>query len=86
MFFVAEQVGKLAAQGAFYEGFSQILEQVLNISGSFPVDQELIDDLRIKLGVFRFDALDMVFLLYLKFAIYFEMSIYTNFLTPSMGS
>jgi putative transposase len=34
-------------------------------------------------GVFRFDALDMVFLLYLKFAIYFKMSIYTNFLTPS---
>ena len=50
MFFVAEQMGKLAAEGAFYEGFSQILELVVNNSGSFPVGQESIDDLRIKLG------------------------------------
>jgi hypothetical protein len=50
MFFVAEQMGKLAAEGAFYVGFSQILELVVNNSGSFPVGQESIDDLRIKLG------------------------------------
>jgi hypothetical protein len=34
-------------------------------------------------GVFQFNASDMVFLLYLKSAIYLIMSIYTQFPTPS---
>ncbi len=50
MFFIAEQMRKLVVQGAFYRGFSQIIEQVLIISGSFSVGQELINDLRIKLS------------------------------------
>jgi hypothetical protein len=50
MFLIAEHVRELTPKRAFNERFSQIFEQILDLSGRFAARHELVDDLRIELG------------------------------------